>query len=90
MPEVAKAGFRAVAPFTRGYFPSEIPEDAQYDIETLGRDVLALIEALGEQTAILVGHDWGALAGYAAAALDPDRVRLLVTLSTPHPTGRSG
>jgi pimeloyl-ACP methyl ester carboxylesterase len=85
MPELASAGFRAVAPFTRGYAPTAIPDDARYDVETLGRDVLAWIEALGAPSAIVIGHDWGALAAYAAAALEPARVRLLVTVTTPHP-----
>ena len=62
MPEVARAGFRAVAPFMRGYFPTAIPADHEYDGDALGRDVLALIAALGEQQAIVVGHDWGASA----------------------------
>jgi pimeloyl-ACP methyl ester carboxylesterase len=47
--------------------------------------VLAIIEALGERSAIVVGHDWGASAAYAAAALGPERVRLLITLAIPHP-----
>ena len=85
MGEVARAGYRAVAPFLRGYHPTSIPADHSYDIDTLGRDVLALIEALGESQAIVVGHDWGATAAYAAAALGPERVRLLVTLAVPHP-----
>jgi len=85
MPAVAAAGFRAVAPYMRGYHPSSIPADGRYDGETLGRDVLALIEALGEAQATVVGHDWGALAAYNAAALGPERVRLLVTLGVPHP-----
>lgn len=87
MPAVASAGFRVVAPFMRGYHPTEIPADARYDGETLGRDVLALVGALGEQRAIVVGHDWGALATYAAAALGPERVRLAVTIGVPHPNG---
>ena len=85
MPELARAGYRAVAPFMRGYHPTEIPRDGVYDIDTLGRDALALIEALGEQQAVVVGHDWGASAAYAAATHGPDRVRLLVTLAIPHP-----
>ena len=85
MPEVARAGFRAVAPFMRGYHPTEIPKDGAYDADTLGRDVLGLIEALGEQRGIVVGHDWGALAAYTAASLGPERVRLLVTIGVPHP-----
>lgn len=85
MPELARAGYRAVAPFMRGYHPTQIPRDGAYDSETLGNDALALIQALGEQHAVVVGHDWGASAAYAAASLDPYRVRLLVTLAIPHP-----
>jgi pimeloyl-ACP methyl ester carboxylesterase len=85
LPAIAAAGFRAVAPFTRGYHPTEIPGDDAYDTETLGKDLLALIEALGAESAIVVGHDWGASAAYSAAALGPARVKLLVTLAIPHP-----
>ena len=87
MADVARAGFRAVAPFMRGYHPTEIPQQGPFDSETLGRDALALIEALGEQTAIVIGHDWGASAAYCAAGLGPERLRLLVTLAIPHPGG---
>ncbi len=85
MPEVARAGYRAVAPFMRGYHPTSIPNDGAYDSDTLGRDVLSLIEALGAQHAIVVGHDWGALAAYTAASLGPERVRFLITVGLPHP-----
>jgi pimeloyl-ACP methyl ester carboxylesterase len=85
MSALAAAGFRAVAPFMRGYHPTSIPADGRYDADSLGRDALALIEALGEQHAIVVGHDWGASAAYSAATLGPERVKLLVTLAIPHP-----
>ena len=85
MTALADAGFRAVAPFQRGYHPSEIPKSEQYDSDTLGADVLAWIEALGERSAIVVGHDWGASAAYAAVGLAPERVRMLVTVAIPHP-----
>jgi len=85
MPALAAAGYRAVAPFMRGYAPTQIPADGKYDVETLGRDAIALIDALGESSAVVVGHDWGASAAYAAAGLAPERVRLLVTLAIPHP-----
>ncbi len=84
-PALAAAGFRAVAPFTRGYAPTEIPKGEAYDSDTLGRDVLALIRALGGAPAVVVGHDWGASAAYSAAALEPDALRLLVTVAIPHP-----
>ena len=82
---LAAAGYRAVAPFTRGYHPTEIPADGDYRTETLARDVLALIEALGETQAIVVGHDWGAVAAYGATALAPERIKMVITLAIPHP-----
>ena len=84
-PVVAAAGFRAVAPFTRGYAPTEVPRQEAYDSDTLGRDLIALIGALGGGPAIVVGHDWGASAAYSAAAMAPEVVRLLVTIAIPHP-----
>lgn len=84
-PALARAGFRAVSPFMRGYAPTAIPSKPEYDSDTLGRDVLGLIEALGHKSAIVVGHDWGASAGYSAAALGENRVALLVTVAVPHP-----
>jgi pimeloyl-ACP methyl ester carboxylesterase len=68
---LAAAGYCAVAPFMRGYPPSGPAPDGDYRVITLGRDALALIEALGAQRAVLVGHDWGAAATYIAAALAP-------------------
>lgn len=81
---LAAAGYRAVAPSMRGYAPSELPESGDYSIATLGQDVLALIEHFGVDRAFVVGHDWGAVAAYAAAALRPDRVRAIVTAAVPH------
>jgi pimeloyl-ACP methyl ester carboxylesterase len=83
-PRIAAKGYRAVSPFMRGYHPTGIPtRDA--DAETISRDALALIEALGEQRAILIGHDWGASAVYGATALEPDRVSKLFAVAIPHP-----
>ena len=85
MAGLAGAGFRAVAPYMRGYHPTDIPADGDYRSPTLGRDALALIEALGAESAAVVGHDWGASAAYSAANLGGDRVARLVTLAIPHP-----
>lgn len=81
---LAAAGFRAVAPFMRGYAPTSIPADGDYRIETLGRDAIALIEALGAERAGIVGHDWGAITAYAAASLAPERITRMVTAAVPH------
>lgn len=82
-PALAAAGFRAVTPFMRGYAPTEIPGEESFDSDTLGKDALGLIDALGAP-AILVGHDWGASAAFSAAGLGPERIRLLVTVAIPH------
>src|SRR3954466_15169720 len=69
LPALADAGYRAVAPFQRGYAPTGVPADGAYQIGALAADANALHEALGgAEDAVLIGHDWGAAATYAAAA----------------------
>jgi pimeloyl-ACP methyl ester carboxylesterase len=84
LPALADAGFRAVAPDLRGYGASDKPPRG-YDLPTLSADVAALVRALGERDAVVVGHDWGALLAWTVAALHPRTVRRLVVLSMPHP-----
>ncbi|MBX2800781.1 MAG: alpha/beta hydrolase [Myxococcales bacterium] len=84
MPSVASWGYRVVAPYLRGYAPTSLPS-ADTTTEDLGHDVLALMEALGERSAVLVGHDWGASAAYTAAAMAPERFSALVAVAIPHP-----
>jgi pimeloyl-ACP methyl ester carboxylesterase len=79
MPALAAAGYHCVAPFMRGYSPTEPAADGRYDSAALSEDAIALIGALGYKDAILFGHDWGAVAAYGAAASAPDRVTKLVT-----------
>jgi pimeloyl-ACP methyl ester carboxylesterase len=87
LPELADAGYHAVAPFMRGYEPTEVPEDGRYFLGDLVADALALHEALGgDAQAVLIGHDWGAVAAYPALAFAPERWRRAVTLAIP-PTG---
>jgi len=82
--ELAAAGFHVVAPDLRGYGASDKPPRG-YDLPTLSADVAALVRALGEQDAVVVGHDWGGLLGWTMAALHPRTVRRLVVLSMAHP-----
>jgi len=84
-PVLAEAGFRVVAPFMRGYAPTGRPKDERYQSVLLAQDAAALITALGAPDAYVVGHDWGALATYGAAALAPERVRKIVTVAAAHP-----
>ena len=90
LPELAAAGFHAVAPFLRGYAPTAIPSDGRYQIGALALDANSLHAALGgTEDAVLIGHDWGALTAYAAVAHQPDRWRRAVTAAVP-PTGSIG
>src|ERR1700704_397055 len=63
-----RGGFRTVAPYLRGYHRETIVEGRRYDGETIATDALRLLDALGAETAVLVGHDWGAFIAYAAAS----------------------
>ncbi len=84
LPRLAEAGFRAVAPWMRGYHPTDVPRRGPFDLDTLAADANALHEALGgDEGAVLVGHDWGAFATYRAAAAEPDRWRRVVAMAVP-------
>jgi len=84
LPQLARTGFRAVAPFMRGYAPTVVPADGCYRLGALVADTVALHEALdGDDQAVLIGSDWGAEAAYGAAAIAPERWRRLVTIAVP-------
>lgn len=90
LPELASAGFHAVAPFLRGYAPTGLAADGHYQVGALVRDANALHEALGgRDDAVIVGHDWGALTTYGAVAHQPARWRRAVTAAVP-PTAAIG
>lgn len=78
-------GYRVVAPSLRGYVPSGIPADRDYSVLALAEDILRLIDVFGAEQAILIGHDWGALASCSAAALAPEKIAKLITVDMPHP-----
>lgn len=84
LPALADAGYRAVAPFMRGYAPTSVPADGRFQTAVLGLDACALHEALGgDGDAVIIGHDWGAMAAYIAANHAPDRWRRVVTMAVP-------
>lgn len=90
LPELAAAGFRAVAPFTRGYAPTSVAPDGMYQTGALSADANALHAALGgDGDAVIIGHDWGAPSAYGAAASAPDRWRRVVGMAVP-PGGAMG
>ncbi len=82
---LANAGFKVVAPDVRGYGGTDKPYPVEaYDMVELTSDVVGLIDALGEERAILVGHDWGAPICWNTAALYPGRVSAVAGLSVPY------
>jgi pimeloyl-ACP methyl ester carboxylesterase len=84
--ELVRSGWRVTVAWLRGYHPDTIVPGRAYDFETIGRDGLALLDAIGAQRAVIVGHDWGALMAFVMATLAPERTRGLVTLAIPYPS----
>ncbi|MGQ4809262.1 Epoxide hydrolase A [Candidatus Entotheonellaceae bacterium PAL068K] len=85
---IAAAGYTVAAPDVRGYGGSDKPEPiAAYSIADMCADIAGLIDALGCDQAILIGHDWGAPIVWNTALLHADKVRAVAALSVPH-TGR--
>src|SRR5262245_3362770 len=81
---LSQAGFRAVAPDMRGYGQTERPEAIdQYTLVHLVGDMVGLLDALAAESAVIVGHDWGAPVAWHAALLRPDRFRAVIGLSVP-------
>lgn len=81
---LAEAGYRAVAPDMRGYGKSDKPADiSAYNQVEVTRDVIGLIDALGYDTAVVIGHDWGAPTAWSAALNHPDRITAVGALSVP-------
>ncbi len=84
--DLAAAGFHAVAPWMRGYAPTGLAPNGNYQAGSLALDAIALAEVLaGDDRAVLIGHDWGALAAYTAAGYAPERFERIVTMAVPHP-----
>ena len=81
---LAAAGFHAVAPDVRGYGRSDAPQPIEaYSMKEMTADYVGLLDALGEKTAVIVGHDWGAPMAWTSAVLYPDRYRAVAAMSVP-------
>ena len=85
LPALAAAGFHAVAPDMRGFGKTDKPAAVgDYDIQHLTADIVGVIDALGEKTAVVIGHDWGAIVAWHCLLLHPDRFTALVAMSVPY------
>lgn len=87
MEHLAGEGFHCLAPDQRGYSPGARPDNvAEYDYDYLANDAVGFLDAMGWERAHLIGHDWGALAGWAALDVAPARFLSWVPMSVPHGT----
>ncbi|MBT8102329.1 MAG: alpha/beta hydrolase [Gammaproteobacteria bacterium] len=82
---LAQAGYRAIAPDQRGYGKTTVPPNViDYRVEELIADVNGLLDALALQSAVFIGHDWGAILLWQMAMLAPARIDKLIMLNIPH------
>jgi len=84
LPALDDAGFSAVAMDLRGYGASD-KTPRGYDPQTTAFDVTGVIKSLGFSTGVIVGHDWGGIAGWTTLAYAAEPVRALVSVAAPHP-----
>ena len=83
---LAAAGFHVLVPDQRGYNLSDKPESiSAYNIDTLARDIVGLIDEAGAAKAYVVGHDWGGAVGWWLGVKHPERLEKLALLNIPHP-----
>jgi pimeloyl-ACP methyl ester carboxylesterase len=86
LPRLHAAGLRTYTFDQRGYTPGARPEAvADYRMGEPTADAIAVLDALGVDSAHVVGHDWGSQIGWLLAAHHPERVRTLTAISVPHP-----
>ncbi len=81
---LAEQGYRVVVPDLRGYNDTDKPRRG-YTVSILLQDIVGLIKGLGEEKAIIVGHDWGGVLAWAFALNYPQMTERLAVLNAPHP-----
>ena len=84
IPALTAAGYRVIAPDMRGFGNSSVPSEVEaYDVITLCGDLCGVLDDVGEESAIFIGHDWGASVVWQLAVTQPERVRAVAGLSVP-------
>jgi pimeloyl-ACP methyl ester carboxylesterase len=85
IPPLVEAGYHVVVPMMRGYGDTEAPEAVEeYDIVHLAADMVGVLDASSAKTAIMVGHDWGAIVAWNTVLLHPERFTALIAMSVPY------
>lgn len=85
VPAIADAGFHAVAIDVRGYGGTDQPQPIEaYSMKMMTADVVGVLDALGVESAVVVGHDWGSPIAWNSAVLYPDRFRAVIAMSVPY------
>jgi pimeloyl-ACP methyl ester carboxylesterase len=85
LPALAEAGYRAIAPDMRGYGDSDAPTDPRtYRTSNICADIAGLLDALGEERCVIVGHDWGGYHIWQFALRYPERTAAIIGLNTPY------
>ena len=84
LPQLAAAGYRAIAPFQRGYAPTTVALDGRYQTGVLAMDAIGFHQALGgDEPGVIIGHDWGAVATHGAAVHEPQRWSKVISMAVP-------
>lgn len=82
---LANAGYRVVAPDMRGYGQTDSPQNVdEFDILHQADDMVGVLDALGEETAVMVGHDWGSIVAWNTVLIHPERFTGLIAMSVPY------
>ncbi|HVX34222.1 MAG TPA: alpha/beta hydrolase [Solirubrobacterales bacterium] len=90
VPAVVDAGFRAIVPSQRGYAGTDAPADTStYSVKNLVADLTGLLDALGIERAVFVGHDWGSMPAWYSAIFAPERALGMGSVCTPYFTWES-
>lgn len=85
IPAIAAAGYHVIAPDMRGFGKSDKPPAVEdYDIVHLSNDIVGLVDAMGAEKAILIGHDWGAVTTWNTVLLHPERFSAMLAMSVPN------
>lgn len=86
---LTQKNYHCIAPYLRGYYPTDLAKDGDYTAKTIAQDILTLCDKVNGDDSndlYVIGHDWGASIAYALANLAPERVKKLVTVAIPHPS----